>query len=144
MIAWPLKAIAGALSATGTCPVCHGTFETCRCKSRLVGRAGIADDIRREDDSRGYERDEADQFHQLVDRLVVTGDDRARAAGRRARRTLAEMAPGYTRQPILRLTRPLPMAGANDACPLCHRWNCDRTNCPPSRSAAASAAAVAR
>ncbi|WSX47508.1 hypothetical protein OG760_37605 (plasmid) [Streptomyces sp. NBC_00963] len=97
MIARPLEAVSGTLSATGTCPICKGSFETCRCTSR---------------------------FHQLVDRLVVTGDDRARAAGRRARRTLAEMAPGYTRQPVLRLTRPLTMRGADDSCPLCGYWTC--------------------
>ncbi|WP_331719835.1 hypothetical protein OG217_37225 (plasmid) [Streptomyces sp. NBC_01023] len=136
MIARSLEAVIGTLNATGTCPVCKGNFETCTCTGGHAGRVGIAaDDIR---------HGETEQWYQLVDRLVVDGDDRARAAGRRARRTLSEMAPGYERQPILHLTRPLPMAGANDACPLCHRWTCDRTNCPPSRSAVASAAAVAR
>ncbi|MCX4799922.1 hypothetical protein OG497_39460 [Streptomyces sp. NBC_01242] len=76
------------------------------------------------DDGKGYERDETDQFHQLVQQLVADGDDRAQAAGRRARRTLAEMAPGYDRQPILYLTRPLPMRAADDACPLCGYWTC--------------------
>ncbi|MEU2462349.1 hypothetical protein ABZ604_32810 [Streptomyces sp. NPDC012473] len=66
--------------------------------------AGKIDDIRREDDQRGYERDETDQFHQFVDRLVADGDTRARSAGRQARRTLAEMVPGCKRQPVLLLT----------------------------------------
>ncbi|WP_434600206.1 hypothetical protein [Streptomyces sp. A5-4] len=92
-------------------------------------RAGTIDDIRRKDDAgghdgRGYERDETDQFHQLVQQLVVDGDDRAATADRRARRTLAEMAPSYERQPVLLLTRPLPMRGADDACVLCGYWTC--------------------
>ncbi|MFD5065267.1 hypothetical protein [Streptomyces sp. NPDC058394] len=70
---------------------------------------------------------ETDQFHQLVQQLAADGDDRARAAGRRARRTLAEMAPGYTRQPILHLARPLDFRAADDACPLCGFWSCDGT-----------------
>lgn len=45
-------------------------------------RAGIVDD---------KERDETDALHQLVRHLVADGDRRARLAGRRARRTLAEM-----------------------------------------------------
>ncbi|WP_204164346.1 hypothetical protein [Streptomyces sp. CS090A] len=99
-------------------------------------RAGIADDIRREDDrgghdGRGYERDETDRaFRDLVEQLVADGDDRAATAGRRARRTLAEMAPGQTRQPVLRMTRELTFvptvstAGADDACVLCGWWTC--------------------
>ncbi|MFF4249463.1 hypothetical protein ACFYY2_34115 [Streptomyces sp. NPDC001822] len=86
--------------------------------------AGTIDDIGREDDQRGYERDETDQFHQLVDHLVADGDARARSAGRRARRTLPEMAPGYERQPVLLLTRPLTFRSADDACPLCGLWTC--------------------
>jgi hypothetical protein len=81
----------------------------------LTPRAGTVDGIRRE---------ETDQLHQLVDHLVADGDDRARAAGRRARRTLTEMAPGYTRQPVLLLTRPLQMRAADDACPICGYWTC--------------------
>ncbi|WP_331734473.1 MULTISPECIES: hypothetical protein [unclassified Streptomyces] len=104
----------------------------------LAPRAGEAEEIGREDDrsghnGSGYERDETDtSFHQIVRHLVTDGDDRAQTAGRCARRTLAEMAPGYERQPVLLLTRPLPMRAANDACPICTRWNCDGTNCPPS------------
>ena len=95
--------------STGTCPKCQGNWETCTCTgvAPLAPRAGVIDDIRREDDRKGYERDETDTFHQLVDHLVDDGDTRARTAGRRARRTLAEMAPGYARQPVLLLTRPL-------------------------------------
>ncbi|MFI5635169.1 hypothetical protein ACIA8E_38670 [Streptomyces sp. NPDC051664] len=68
--------------------------------------------------------DETDQFHQLVQQLVADGDTRAWAAGRRARRTLAEMVPGDTRQPVLRLARPLTFRAADDACPLCGYWTC--------------------
>lgn len=49
----------------------------------LTPRAGTIDSIRREG---------TDSFHQPVDHLVADGDDRARAT---ARRTLAEMVPGY-------------------------------------------------
>ncbi|MFE7060486.1 hypothetical protein ACFVAO_35345 [Streptomyces californicus] len=100
-----------------TCPVCEGTFETCRCTGGVAPlgrpRAGVADDIRREDDrgghdGRGYERDETDRFHQLLVRqLTAEGDGLAAAAGRQARRTFAQMAPGTTRQPVLLMTRPL-------------------------------------
>ncbi|MFJ5657284.1 hypothetical protein ACIQD5_28555 [Streptomyces microflavus] len=122
-----------------SCPICEGNFETCRCTGIApLGspRAGVADDIRREDDhgghdGRGYERDETDRaFRQLVEQLVADGDDRAATAGRRARRTLAEMAPGQTRQPVLRMTRELTFvptsskAGADDACAWCGRWLC--------------------
>ncbi|MFJ2629975.1 hypothetical protein ACIO6T_43310 [Streptomyces sp. NPDC087532] len=89
--------------------------------------------------------DETEQFHQLVQQLVADGDDRAQTAGRRARRTLAEMAPGYDRQPILYLTRPLTMA--DDACVLCGRWNCNGTCYAPAPALAAqrnSVAGVAR
>ncbi|MFC7994327.1 hypothetical protein ACFUV2_34195 [Streptomyces pilosus] len=48
--------------------------------------------------------------------------------GRRARRTLQEMVPDYTRQPVLTLHRPVM---ADDACPLCLRWNCTGSDCPP-------------
>ncbi|WP_199863317.1 hypothetical protein [Streptomyces sp. CB00316] len=125
--------------AGSTCPICEGNFETCRCTGATPlssPRAGVADDIRREDDrgghdGRGYERDETDRaFRDLVEQLVADGDDRAATAGRRARRTLAEMAPGQTRQPVLRMTRELTFvptaskAGADDACVLCGRWLC--------------------
>ncbi|MFJ8870791.1 hypothetical protein ACIRD6_34225 [Streptomyces sp. NPDC102473] len=78
-----------------------------------VPRAGKIEDIGREDDrgghdGRGYERDETDtSFRQLVDHLTIDGDTRAHTASRCARRTLAEMKPGYERQPVLLLTRPL-------------------------------------
>ncbi|MFB7552591.1 hypothetical protein [Streptomyces sp. NPDC056154] len=104
-------------------------------------RAGTIDDIRREDDGKGFERDETDQYHRLVRQLVTDGDDRAQTAGRHARRTPAEMAPEYVRQPVLVLHRPVM---ANDACPLCHRWNCDPSNCPPSFAPASPSAAPAR
>ncbi|MGW2841852.1 hypothetical protein ACWCWD_29205 [Streptomyces sp. NPDC001493] len=94
----------------------------------LAPRAGLFEDMERDDNKRGPERDETDQFHQLVQELVDDGDARARSAGRRARRTLAEMMPGYERQPVLRLTRPLPMRGAEEACGVCNNWTC---TCPP-------------
>ncbi|WP_199845329.1 hypothetical protein [Streptomyces sp. MMG1522] len=96
-----------------TCPVCEGTFETCRCTGGVAPlgrpRAGVADDIRREDDrgghdGRGYERDESDRFHQLARQLTAEGDGLAAAAGRQA---FAQMAPGTTRQPVLLMTWPL-------------------------------------
>ncbi|MFJ9810730.1 hypothetical protein ACIRTB_21135 [Streptomyces sp. NPDC101158] len=64
----------------------------------------------------------------LLDHMVAEGDARAEALGRHARRTLQEMAPGYTRQPVLTLHGP---QMADDSCPLCTRWGCDGTNCPP-------------
>lgn len=69
------------------------------------GYGGMEDD----DNRRGPERDETDTdlFRQLVRQLVDDGDGRAAAAGRQARRTLEQMAPGYTRQPVLQLVRPL-------------------------------------
>ena len=94
----------------------------------MAPRAGDIDDIGREDDNagdgRGYERDETDRFHQVIRHLVATGDSRAKAAGRTARRTLSDMAPGYTQQPVLRLTRPLTFRPADDACVLCGYWTC--------------------
>ncbi|MFI8008279.1 hypothetical protein [Streptomyces sp. NPDC086010] len=88
-------------------------------------RAGLADDMTRDDNRRGFERDETDTaFRDLVHQLVHDGDDRADSAGRHARRTLAEMAPGYERQPVLLLTRPLDFRSANDACVLCGFWTC--------------------
>lgn len=98
----------------------------------VVSQAGPAEDtsreISREDDragdGRGYERDETDRFHQVIRHLVATGDSRAQAAGRNARRTLADMAPGYTQQPVLRLTRDLTYRSADDACVLCGYWTC--------------------
>ncbi|MFJ8692822.1 hypothetical protein [Streptomyces roseolilacinus] len=54
-------------------------------------RAGIVDDMERDDNRRGYERDETDALHQLVRHLVADGDRQVRLAVRRARRTLGEM-----------------------------------------------------
>ncbi|MFI6143658.1 hypothetical protein ACIBCC_36390 [Streptomyces griseus] len=78
------------------------------------GYGGWEDD----DNQRGYERDETDQFNRLVQQLVAEGDDRAAGAGRRARRTLAEMAPDQSRQPVLRLTRPLTFTPTAQAGPV--------------------------
>jgi hypothetical protein len=67
---------------------------------------------------------------QLGDLLarMVRQSDAGIPAERRARRTLQEMLPGYERQPVLVLHRPMM---ADDACALCGRWNCDPNNCPP-------------
>ncbi|MFF4179493.1 hypothetical protein [Streptomyces sp. NPDC001750] len=66
---------------------------------------GLIGDMTEDDNQRGYERDETDAFRRLVQHLAADGDDRARTAGRRTRRTYAEMVPGaYDRQPILRMT----------------------------------------
>lgn len=113
---------------TGSCPTCHGTFETCRCTGivLLAPRAGLADDMTEDDNNRGPERDETDTFHRLVQQLVDDGDDRATVAGRRARRTLQEMIPGYIRQPVLTLLPP-----TMGQCPLCDRYNCPGHDCPP-------------
>ncbi|RPK32231.1 hypothetical protein EES39_39025 [Streptomyces sp. ADI92-24] len=132
---------------TGKCPDCQGDFESCTCTGAVPApQAGAIDDIRREDDRKGFERDETDQFHQIVRGLVDDGDRRAHAAGRQTRRTLAEMAPGQTRQPVLRMTRQLtftptvPRAGADDACVLCGYWTC---RCGSSAAPATSVRAVA-
>ncbi|MEU6631745.1 hypothetical protein ABZ905_26210 [Streptomyces parvus] len=130
--------LARGAATTGSCPICQGTFETCRCTggvavldrhperipaSAAAGGYGGWED---KDNRRGYERDETDQLNQLVGRLVADGDHRAAAAGRRARRTLQEMNPGFIRQPVLILHRPT----MSDACGLCHRWNCTGHDCP--------------
>ncbi|MEU4655105.1 hypothetical protein AB0G32_14395 [Streptomyces sp. NPDC023723] len=68
------------------------------------------------------------QLGDLLARIAGEADARI-PAERRARRTLQEMMPGYERQPVLVLHRPVM---ADDSCPLCHRWNCDPATCPPS------------
>ncbi|MCQ4203890.1 hypothetical protein M4J06_001506 [Streptomyces coelicoflavus] len=80
------------------------------------------------------------QLGDLLARMVHEADSRV-PAGRRARRTLQEMQPGYERQPVLVLHRPVM---ADDACPLCGSWNCDPTKCPPSGLAPALAPAEPR
>ncbi|MGW5990972.1 hypothetical protein ACWFRT_33635 [Streptomyces anulatus] len=90
--------------------------------------SGIYDDMEDADNKKGPERDETDRaFRDLVEQLVADGDTRAAGAGRRARRTLQEMAPGYIRQPVLNLLSPPTMG----QCPLCERWNCPGHDCPP-------------
>ncbi|MFF1560992.1 hypothetical protein [Streptomyces sp. NPDC058279] len=90
----------------------------------LTPRAGKIDDIESGDDARGYERDETDSLHQLGTLLLTMAerDDARIPAGRRARRTLAEMAPGYVRPPLLRFN--VPVRAADDACVLCGFWTC--------------------
>ncbi|MER6393937.1 hypothetical protein ABT236_36495 [Streptomyces sp. NPDC001523] len=90
----------------------------------LTPRAGKIDDIRREEEDRGYERDETDSLHQVGSLLLTMaeGDDARIPEGRRARRTLAEMAPGYVRPPLLRFN--VPTRAADEACALCGWWTC--------------------
>ncbi|MGI5397852.1 hypothetical protein [Streptomyces sp. CA-251251] len=73
------------------------------------------------------------QLGDLLTRMVREADNRV-PADRRARRTLQEMLPGYERQPVLTLHRPVM---ADDACPLCGRWNCTGSDCPPASLAPA-------
>ncbi|WP_369491955.1 hypothetical protein [Streptomyces sp. BF23-30] len=54
-------------------------------------KAGIIDDIEREDNKKGFEPDDLTAFHQLVRHLTADGDRRAARASRKARGTLAEM-----------------------------------------------------
>ncbi|WP_236260701.1 hypothetical protein [Streptomyces tendae] len=80
------------------------------------------------------------QLGDLLARMVREADTRV-PTGRRARRTLQEMLPGHERQPVLTLHRPVM---ADDACPLCGRFNCDPSKCPPSSLAPALAPATPR
>ncbi|MGW5330724.1 hypothetical protein [Streptomyces sp. NPDC004014] len=82
------------------------------------------------------------QLGVLLARMVREADARI-PEGRRARRTLQEMMPGFQRQPVLTLHRPVM---ADDACPVCGRWLCPGgTACPPGAvpAPAADAAPVA-
>ncbi|MFJ8351511.1 hypothetical protein ACIQ9J_35190 [Streptomyces sp. NPDC094153] len=74
------------------------------------------------------------QLGDLLARMAREADARI-PDGRRARRTLQEMMPGYQRQPVLTFHRPVM---ADDACPLCLRWSCDGTDCPPSATVPAA------
>lgn len=56
----------------------------------LAPRAGWYEDQEQKDNDLGPMPDET-EVHQLVGCLVVDGDDRARTAGRRARRTFADI-----------------------------------------------------
>ncbi|MEV0695276.1 hypothetical protein [Streptomyces sp. NPDC050388] len=76
------------------------------------------------------------QLEDLLARMVREADARI-PDGRRARRTLQEMAPGHQRQPVLTLHRPVM---ADDACPLCGRWTCDPSTCPPGAAPAPATA----
>ncbi|MEW1551910.1 hypothetical protein [Streptomyces tsukubensis] len=111
------KLISGTATAPAAdaCAICHR--ERCSCPPWC----GVIEDIERDDDRRGLEPHDDDPFHRLVRHLVVDGDRRAVQARRQARRTLQEMAPGYTRT----LHRP---RMADDVCPVCERWTC---TCPP-------------
>ncbi|EDY50468.1 hypothetical protein CRV15_28775 (plasmid) [Streptomyces clavuligerus] len=65
--------------------------------------AGVVDDVQDEEEREWLEPHDkpAQWFHRLVRHLTADGDQRAAAADRKARRTLAEMAPGHVRQPLL-------------------------------------------
>ncbi|MFD9047816.1 hypothetical protein [Streptomyces zaomyceticus] len=113
--------------ATNNCPLCSGTFENCRCGARPTGsrtglsvRAGVVDDIEREDDAKGFEPEA--RLHRLVRHLVADGDRRAGQSGLRARRTLGQMLPGHQRRESLTMTRPV--KAAEEACPICTYWRC--------------------
>lgn len=60
------------------------------------------------------------QLGDLLARMVREADARI-PVGRRARRTLQEMMPGFQRQPLLTLHR---SAMTDDACPVCGYWRC--------------------
>ncbi|MER5293543.1 hypothetical protein ABT382_15895 [Streptomyces pharetrae] len=76
------------------------------------------------------------QLGDLLARMVREADGRI-PQKRRARRTLQEMAPGYERQPVLTLYRPVM---ADDACPVCGRWSCKGgSDCPPGAAPAPAA-----
>ncbi|MCX4971024.1 hypothetical protein OHA98_41150 [Streptomyces sp. NBC_00654] len=92
----------------------------------LAPRAGWLEDEEQRDTDLGPMPDETDtqQYHRLVDQLVADGDHRAATAGRHARRKLGEMAPGYERQPVLLLGRPLTFRSSDERCPNCDRWLC--------------------
>ncbi|MFJ6355171.1 hypothetical protein ACIQKB_37650 [Streptomyces sp. NPDC092046] len=126
-----------------TCPECSGTLDFCTCGTRPGSlRGGLSDEARKiesEDDARGFEPEDA--LDRVVHQFVADGDARAVRAGRRARRTLGEMMPGYERQPILILHQP---RMAQDACPLCLRWGCNGTNCPPGVASAPTGTACAQ
>ncbi|MET9142010.1 hypothetical protein [Streptomyces parvulus] len=82
------------------------------------------------------------QLGDLLARMVRENDGRV-PAGRRVPRTLQEMQermPGYERQRVLTLHRPVM---ADDACALCGRWNCKGSDCPPASIVPAPAPATA-
>lgn len=91
----------------------------------LTPRAGWIEDTESKDNDLGPERDETDSYHQLGSLLLgaARADDARIPTGRRARRTLAEMAPGYTRPPLLSFNT-LSFRAADDACGLCGFWTC--------------------
>ncbi|MFF8513228.1 hypothetical protein ACF064_34750 [Streptomyces sp. NPDC015492] len=91
---------------TGKCPICRGTFESCRRRRRPAWtapsvRAWVGEDIHDEDEAKGYEPEPEARFHELVQHLVADGDRRARSVGRQARRTREQMAPGHQPRELL-------------------------------------------
>ncbi|WP_405703569.1 hypothetical protein OG209_40855 (plasmid) [Streptomyces sp. NBC_01383] len=84
-----------------------------------VLRAGIADDMTDDDNSRGYERDETDSvFRQLVDQLV--GGGRPTAGTGRGAGAGGFFGP----RRVLLPTTSLPYRAADEACGLCGYWTC--------------------
>ncbi|MFI8769505.1 hypothetical protein ACIGN6_32000 [Streptomyces sp. NPDC053792] len=123
------SSIAHTLPQLTNCPVCSGSFESCRCGDRpsantagLSVRAGVIDDIEREDNKRGFEPEDLTALHYLVRDLVAVGDRRAGQARLQARRTLGHMVPGRPRRELL--TPAGPVRAADDACPICAYWRC--------------------
>ncbi|MGW7594548.1 hypothetical protein [Streptomyces rubiginosohelvolus] len=94
--------------------VCGKPADQCRCKDPYPA-------------GRGY------QLRDLLARMVREADSRI-PAEHRVRRTLQEMLPHYERQPLLVLHRP-----TMDMCPLCERFNCSGSDCPPPSVAPAPA-----
>ncbi|MGK5497558.1 hypothetical protein [Streptomyces sp. URMC 125] len=76
-------------------------------------QAGLLEDMEREDNRRGFERDETDNHHRLGTELLrrVRAADARIPAERRAPRTVAQM-------------RARLAAATDDACPLCGWWRC--------------------
>ncbi|MGK5448818.1 hypothetical protein [Streptomyces radiopugnans] len=77
-------------------------------------QSGLIEDLEREDNERGYERDETDNHHRRLGaellRWIREADTRV-PAEQRAPRTVAQM--------HARLA-----AATDDACPLCGWWRC--------------------
>lgn len=116
MIARPITAVTTP-AAAGEPEPRHASAPPAPVRPRRT-RAGWFEDEEERDNERGPERDETDEFHQLVRHLTADGD--RRAADRRARRTLGEMVPSAALPPLLILHQPR----MNDACGICGLWSC--------------------
>ncbi|MFF6852775.1 hypothetical protein [Streptomyces antimycoticus] len=120
--------------------------------------SGVMDGIEREDDADGFKGGPEARLGAHLVRLVVGADRRCicgrtaeqcrckdpypqgrAVAGRPDRQTFQDT-PGYGRQTVLGLHRPVM---ADDACPLCGKWSCDPSKCPPASAAPAPVLATA-